>query len=112
MECRISWRASCRVIWSSSVVAVVTSTASVSECRAAELELILADGDETDALETPLPLLLPLLVCPTLESRRMMLPRRVDEAHESLRLLMLPLPLWLFAVAEAGRRPRFFTSRL
>lgn len=94
---------------------MVTSTASVSECRAAALELILAevpDGDETDALEMPLPLLLPLLACPMLESRRMMLPRRVDEAHESLRLLMLPLLLWLFAVAEAGRRPRFFTSRL
>lgn len=90
---------------------MVTSTASVSEWRAAELELILVEGDETDALEMPLPLLLPLLVCPMLESRRMMLPRRVEEAHESLRLLMLPLLLW-FAVAEAGRRPRFFTSRL
>jgi hypothetical protein len=85
----------------------------VSECRAAVLELILADGDETDALDMPLLLLLPLLACPMLESRRMMLPRRPDDAHESLRLLMLPLLLlWLFAVAEAGRRPRFFTSRL
>lgn len=97
---------------------MVTSTGSVSECRAGVLELILAevaDGDETDAREIPFPFPfpLPLPLCPILESRRMMLPRRADEAQESLRVLMLPLLLlWLFAVAEAGRRPRFLTSRL
>jgi hypothetical protein len=75
-----------------------------------------ADGDEHDAWEMPLLLLLllpfPLPLRTKFESFRMLF-RRCDGGQESLRELMLPLVLWLLlAVAEAGRRPRFFTSRL
>lgn len=77
-----------------------------------------ADGDEDEVCEMAMPLamawpllllelLLPLALRLGWESFRM-LPRRVDKGQESRRALMLPL----LAVAEAGRRPLFLTSRL